>query len=110
MMFKAGEFAGVIPMNPSVVATLIEEAHEPKAPFSQTQCAAVKTHVGAIKTPEQKVLTVRFCRYRPTTIDLEVPSGLPPIIAEAFGAEGAITVATRMKATMKKKDLNLHGI
>jgi hypothetical protein len=59
-MFKAGEFAEVIPTNPSVVATLIEEAHEPQAPFSQTQCAAVKTHVGAIKTPEQKVLTVRF--------------------------------------------------
>jgi hypothetical protein len=41
---------------------------------------------------------------------LEDPSGLPPIIAEAFGAEVAITVATRTKATKKRKDLNLLGI
>jgi len=105
-MLNAGEFAEVTPVKPSVVATRIDEAHEPHVPFSHTQCAAVNTHVGAIRTPEQNVFTGLSRRYRPTTIDFEVTSGLPPIIAEAIGAEGATTEATRMKATTKQKELS----
>jgi hypothetical protein len=109
-MLKAGEFAKVTPAKPSVVATLISEAHEPHVPFSHTQCAAVSTHVGAIRTPEQNVFTGLSRIYRPTTIDLEVTSGLPPMIAEAIGAEGATTEATRMEATTKRKELSFLRI